>query len=284
MDLYDRQAATCVASWRAYARHSAGAEVRDVDGAAVGLFPAAPESAVYNNTLLPRGLDRERGAEVVASVMGAYRDAAIPTYAIWTHESEPAAVAALEAAGLMFDSSTRAMAMELDHLPVPRPGVELGDLDWAGYVDYFEGMPDLVRGADAAEFHLRVARLGGRDVGAVIAYDHEGDCGVFNLGTLEDVRRRGIGTALTALQLHDARERGCKTASLQSTPIAESVYRAVGFADLGRYLSTCPRAELRVELRLPVRRHGALRAGDARSAGWLSGRARVGPSKNSSDP
>ena len=45
-----------------------------------------------------------------------------------------------------------------------------------------------------------------------------------------------IATALTARQLHDAVERGCQTVSLQSTAMAERVYAAVGFRDLGRFL------------------------------------------------
>jgi ribosomal protein S18 acetylase RimI-like enzyme len=238
--LYDRQVATLVASWRAYARHSDGARVDDVEGAAVCLFRSVPESVVYTNALLPRGLDAVRAGEVIGAVEDAYREAAIPRYAIWAHESEADTVAAVEGRDLRFDTSTRAMAMALDGPVAPRPEIELGDLDWAGYVDYFEGMPDLLGGASAAEFHLRVARLDGRDVGAVIAYDHDGDCGIFNLGTLEEARRRGVGTALTALQLHEARERGCATASLQATPIAEGVYAALGFADLGRYLEYVP--------------------------------------------
>jgi ribosomal protein S18 acetylase RimI-like enzyme len=233
--LYDRQVGTLVASWRAYARHSDGATVAEVEGAAVCLFPSAPESAIYNNALLPRGLGAAAADEVVAAVEATYREARIPTYAVWAHDSDLAAVTALERHGLRFDSATRAMAMSLEALTEPRPEVEQGDLDWAGYAA-FEGIPDLLRGATAAEFHLRTARLDGREVGAVIAYDHDGDCGIFNLGTVPEARRRGIGSALTALQLHAARERGCTTASLQATPIAEGVYAALGFLDLGRHL------------------------------------------------
>jgi predicted GNAT family acetyltransferase len=47
---------------------------------------------------------------------------------------------------------------------------------------------------------------------------------------------RGLGTALTALLAYDALARGCQTASLQSTPIAERPYAAVGFRALGRFL------------------------------------------------
>ena len=63
---------------------------------------------------------------------------------------------------------------------------------------------------------------------------------MFNVTTLRQARRRGIATALTALLLHDAADRGCSTASLQSPPMAEGVYAAVGFRDLGRFLEYVP--------------------------------------------
>ena len=59
-----------------------------------------------------------------------------------------------------------------------------------------------------------------------LAFDHQGDCGIYNLATLERARRRGLGTALTALHVHDALARGCQTASLQSTKVAERAYAA----------------------------------------------------------
>ena len=73
-----------------------------------------------------------------------------------------------------------------------------------------------------------------------IAFDFAADCGIYNVGTLESARRRGLATALTALHLHDALARGCRTASLQSTAMAERVYAAVGFRDLGRILEYVP--------------------------------------------
>ncbi len=81
-----------------------------------------------------------------------------------------------------------------------------------------------------------VARVDGESAAAGIAYDAGGDCGIYNVITREHARRRGLGTAVTAALVHDARARGCETASLQSTPMAERVYAAVGFRDLGRFL------------------------------------------------
>jgi predicted GNAT family acetyltransferase len=67
-------------------------------------------------------------------------------------------------------------------------------------------------------------------------------CGIYNVVTMEHARRRGLGTALTAKLAHDAKARGCRTASLQSTLMADGVYAAVGFRDLGRILEYVPRA------------------------------------------
>ncbi len=240
--LYRRQAATLVASWRLYARHSADAAVVEEAGAAICLFPAEPERGVYNNALLDRGLDAERATGAIDGIEAAYRDSAIDRYAIWAHESEPAPIAELKGREYRFDTSTRAMAMPLNRFADPRPELEPVALDWDGYVRTF-GVPDgLLAGIDADELRLRAAGLDGEVVAAVLALDYDGDCGIYNLETLAPARRRGIGAALTALQLHDAHERGCTTASLQSTEMAEALYASLGFLDLGRYLEYVPAA------------------------------------------
>jgi len=66
------------------------------------------------------------------------------------------------------------------------------------------------------------------------------DFGVHGVLTREPARRRGLGTALTALLAHDAAARGRRTATLQATEMGERVYAAVGFLDLGRFLEFVP--------------------------------------------
>jgi ribosomal protein S18 acetylase RimI-like enzyme len=73
-----------------------------------------------------------------------------------------------------------------------------------------------------------------------MAFDLDGDCGIYNVGTLEHARRRGLARALTAIQLRDARARDCETASLQATPVAERLYAAIGFRNLGCFLEYVP--------------------------------------------
>ena len=134
------------------------------------------------------------------------------------------------------------MGMALDTIRLPRPQLGIGPATWAEYLAFDGLAPDLLAGSDHAALHVLVARDGGGIVSAALAYDHDGDCGIFNVGTAEHARRRGLGTAVTAAQVHDARARGCTTASLQSTPMAERVYAAVGFRDLGRFLEYVPPA------------------------------------------
>src|SRR4029077_11735572 len=148
--------------------------------------------------------------------------------------------AEVEKRGYTLDPTTRAMGMALDDIAVPRPQIPLRPARWLEYLT-MEGLPlDFLSTADHAAFHLLAARADGELVAAALAYDFGGDCGIYNLGTVEKARRRGLGTALTAAQVHAARARGCQTASLQSTEMAERVYAAVGFRALGRILEYVP--------------------------------------------
>ena len=174
--------------------------------------------------------------------MEAYAAGRVDRFAVWVHESDRVMRADLQRRGYAFAESTRAMGMVLDHVRIPRPDMELGLADWEEH-RRIGGLPSgILAKADRSTFYLLVARLGGENVATALALDHDGDCGIYNVGTVEPARRRGLATALTALHLHQALARGCCTASLQSTPAAERVYAAAGFRDLGRILEYAPDA------------------------------------------
>ena len=86
------------------------------------------------------------------------------------------------------------MGMSLDTIALALPEVELGPLDWPGYLEYLQvvGAPaGLLSGADPRAFHILVARRAGENVATAIAFDHDGDCGIYNMSTLETARREG---------------------------------------------------------------------------------------------
>jgi ribosomal protein S18 acetylase RimI-like enzyme len=239
-ELYRRGARTALASWEALAVGSSGAAVRRLPGAAAVVFPNGPESAVYNNAIVERGLARAERELAVDAVEAAYAEAGVTRFAVWAHEADRPLRAALERRGYVLDEVTRAMGVELDGLDLSRPDVDLAPADWREHLRLLGVPDDFLAGADPAGFHVLVARLDGDSVATALAFDHDGDCGLYNVATLEHARRRGLGTALTVLQLHAARERGSATATLQASPMAERLYAAAGFRDLGRILEYVP--------------------------------------------
>jgi GNAT superfamily N-acetyltransferase len=238
-DLYVRGIATVLASWEEYARGSAGAALRRLDGVAAAVFPSDPERAIFNNAVLDRALGRTERAAAVDAMEAAYGAAGVARYAAWVHESDEGMRAELSRRSYTVAESTRAMGMSLDDLSLASGEVEVGPAAWAEHLRLI-GVPGLSGGGHPSAFAVLVARLDGENVATAMAFDHDGDCGVFNMGTLAAARRRGLGTALAARQVHEAARRGCSTASLQSTAMAERVYAAVGFRDLGRILEYVP--------------------------------------------
>jgi ribosomal protein S18 acetylase RimI-like enzyme len=225
--------ATVVASWAEYAGGTRGASVQRLSGVTAAVFPEGAERAVYNNAVLER-------AEAIGAMEAAYAEAGVEGFAAWTHEADEPTRTALEGRGYTVVETTRAMGMALAAAGPPGPGVQLESAGWAAYLRVGDLPPGILAGVDPDAFHVVVGYLDGVPVAAGIAYDHDGDCGIYNVGTLQHARRRGIGTAVTAALAHDARERGCETATLQSSPMAERVYAAVGFRDLGRILEYGP--------------------------------------------
>jgi GNAT superfamily N-acetyltransferase len=239
-ELYRRGRDTLLASWETYACGAVGAAVKRLPGVTVAVFPDEPERAVYNNALLQRDLGSGERSDALDAMETAYATAGLTRFAAWVHESDRVMRGELERRGYALDTTTRAMGMALDDIRLPGPEIPLGTAGWPEYLK-MEGLPpDFLAAADHAAFHLQVVQDDGEIVAAALAYDFGDDCGIYNVSTVERARRRGLGTALTTAQVHDALARGCQTASLQSTQMAERVYAAVGFRDLGRILEYVP--------------------------------------------
>jgi GNAT superfamily N-acetyltransferase len=239
-DLYRRGTDTLLASWAEYARGAVDAGLHRLPGVTAAVFAREPERAVYNNALLERGLTATGRAQALDAMVAVYTAAGVGRFAAWVHEADEPMRGDLDRLGYTLDTTTRAMGMSLNRIRAPHPGIPLESADWAEYLKFEDLPPDFLKTADHAAFNVLVARVDGEIVSAALAYDFHGDCGIYNVGTAAEARRRGLGTALTAAQLYRARDRGCSTASLQSTPMAERVYGAVGFRDLGRILEYTP--------------------------------------------
>jgi ribosomal protein S18 acetylase RimI-like enzyme len=239
-DLYQRGSATLLASWEQDAHGATGASLHRQAGVAAAVFPNEPERSVFNNALLERHLSARQRADALDAMEAAYAAAGVDRFAAWVHESDPEMRRDLERRGYTFDTTTRAMGLPLDEVLPPRLPIELAPSDWKEHLR-IAGVPsDFLAAADPTAYHVRLARLDGETAATALAFDRDGDCGIYNVVTLEHARRRGLATALTTIQVHDARARGCETASLQATPMAEHLYATAGFRDLGRFLEYVP--------------------------------------------
>jgi ribosomal protein S18 acetylase RimI-like enzyme len=235
-ELYRRGIATALACWEAFARGTPDAALRRCPGVAVAVFPSGAERTVYNNAILDGDLGAGGRRAALEAMEAAYARAGITEFAAWTHEADAAMRADLEHRGYALAETTRAMGASLEALELPRDDAHVESAEWSEHVRLIEMPAGFLAGIDHTALHVAVARLGGETVSTGIAFDHDGDCGIFNVGTLEHARRRGLGSALTAALVRDAAARGCTTASLQATEMAVALYAGLGFRDLGRIL------------------------------------------------
>lgn len=206
------------------------------DGVLAAVCPSIPDRSVFNSVVYR---DPEAMIAAVPELARAYDDAGVLAWTVWTPRRDSAVATALENAGHALDASPQAMAAPLDEM-------DLGDgadgLDWTRTGDVgdmcsvleeafhwpAEPAARLMEGLE----HVYVARLDGEPVSCVAAFDSQGDCGIWNVGTREAARGRGLAGGLMCQALLDARERGCVTTSLQATQMGRPVYRRIGYREL----------------------------------------------------
>ncbi|HEY1294924.1 MAG TPA: GNAT family N-acetyltransferase [Chloroflexota bacterium] len=239
-ELYQRGIATMIASWGAYARCASDASVQRHPGVTTAVFRCEPERAFYNNAVLDRRLNAVERAQAVEHMHAAYAAASVGRFAAWVHEADTAMQRDLVRLGYTLDETVRAMGLSLDDIRLPQPELDLRPLEWPDYLRIFDLPPALLANGSRECLQVVVAFLDDEPVTSALTFDLGRDCGIYNVGTLDYARRRGLATALTTHVLHQARTRGCTSASLQSTQMAERVYTAVGFQDFGRLLGYVP--------------------------------------------
>jgi GNAT superfamily N-acetyltransferase len=158
----------------------------------------------------------------------------------------------LEAYGFTHAWEARGMAVDLlalnEGLPVP-PGLtieQVGDgetleqwcrslslgFEWPDFAE--DAWLDLYRSIGLGAqlpFRHYLARLKGKPVATSSLFLGEGIAGIYDVVTLPEARRQGIGAALTLAPLREARALGYRVGILQSSDMGFSVYHRVGFRE-----------------------------------------------------
>ena len=208
------------------------------DGVVATITPSIPDRSVFNSVVYrdPAAL---RGT--LAELERTYDDAGVVAWTVWVPRPEAEPADALRQAGHVLDASPEAMAAPLDEISL---GAGAEGLDWERGPSLVPAMSDVLdeafhwpREPVAALLawmeHVYVARVDGEPAACVAAVDFGGDCAIWNVGTREAARGRGLATGLLRQALVDARARGCETTSLQATAMGRPVYARLGYRALG---------------------------------------------------
>jgi GNAT superfamily N-acetyltransferase len=206
---------------------------------------------LFNGAIgMPTGDDLEGSITAVLEPFDAGR---IPLlWALPTHDA--AVVSALEGRGFAPGAGVPGMTIDLDDLPpleVPANVV----------IEEVDGDPDALRDAttialttnglpplsvdpyldaldQSAERSTIRTFLAARD-GAPLAtstlVSAAGVAGLYNVGTLPDARRAGLGRLVSVAAMVAGREAGYRVGVLQSSPLGEPIYRAIGFEERARF-------------------------------------------------
>lgn len=222
----------------ALARHGSDGHVVERDGVVAAIVPSCPERSVVNCVVysdanaLGGALD-ELGSE--------YERAGVRAWTVWVPEHDREAAEVLERAGHILDARPAAMVRDLSDFEVSPPfDLDLFEPDMAEAArlnDAAYGFPgDFERAfheRPPEPAHLYLARADGAPACTVLAYEENGECGIYLVATLPEARGRGLATALMTHALLEARGRGCVTTSLQATQRGRPVYQRLGYRDLG---------------------------------------------------
>jgi GNAT superfamily N-acetyltransferase len=234
--MFDRYLTSLAGSWEALAAPHPGARVVHGDGFVAlrsGRHPVLNNAAVLRPDAVTTALNVFTGAPFAGAVSNGPVSNGPAPYAIWS--ADAATAAAIAAIGLARDTTTVPMVCDLTDAPPPADdGVVSGVgpeviADIAGVdAELLRGVPGLWTFADA-----------GRESGLVLI-PVDTDVNVGFVATREPARRRGSAARVLRHALAAARAGGFRTASLQSTPMAERLYTRAGFVPVGRWQEWVP--------------------------------------------
>lgn len=224
--------------WRTIVAQSPGASLIEDDGMLAAVVPMAPNRSFFNSVMYR---DPEVLTARLADLAVAYEEAGVNAWTVWTPRSHEQTAELLQAAGHQLDAQPRIMVVP-DLARIEEP--DLDRVEWtrdpdpaefARVLDQGFGMGDegfarAVEGRfDVPDGHLYLARHQSEPATTAMVIDADGDAGVYAIASVPEARGRGLARNLMARAVCDARERGCRTSTLQATKAGFPVYQRMGY-------------------------------------------------------
>lgn len=208
-------------------------------GIVASIASGTPDRSLFNSVLYehPQALE-----EHYEEISDAYERAGVRAWCVWVPETDRATARLLEARGHVLDGLPRMMCIDLELVPDEGPELEIAEgFDWETLCEINDAAYGYAVGTHAAGMGpgcgaaLRTygVRWRGFDAAVAASLDNGTDCGIYLVATLPEARGNGLCSGLLRKLLVDARERGCRTSTLQASPAGAPVYRRLGYRDLG---------------------------------------------------
>jgi putative membrane protein len=229
----------------------------ELDGG-VALADSGLHSAALNTVVRARLYARAAPGRI-AEIAERFRAADSPfTWRVGPEDRPPTLDRLLRGAGMRRAGDETALWADLDRIVVPdlaphglrivrvRDAARLAEFAGIVAADREPADPEIARFlaaaaaallAEGAPIRLYLGLLGSLPVATAALVTGGGVVGVYSVCTLAAYRGRGLGTALAAQPLLDAREEGVRTAVLLAPAERTSIGERLGFTAYGRYTS-----------------------------------------------
>ncbi len=232
-------------------------------------FPAEPNVTrfvtglpfQFGNAVVLARFDPSDADERIGAIRSDYVGRGVPMAWLVGPSSQPTDLAArLQAQGMTLDDEAPGMAIHLHEAALDAPGPsdlmieemveEVIDGDglvrWINTMVAGSGLPDMVRELLVGLYMQRgfsrqenvryyLASRDGQPVASALLFLGGGAAGIYNVATVPNARRQGIGAAVTVAALRAARDLGHTLGVLQSSQMGENVYRRLGFQEYCRF-------------------------------------------------
>ncbi|MBY0494057.1 MAG: GNAT family N-acetyltransferase [Cyanobacteria bacterium] len=105
--------------------------------------------------------------------------------------------------------------------------------------DAFCQLAEAIGLGPSSPFRHFLARVNDRPAATCSIFFGAGVAGIYDVSTIPEKRKRGLGRAITAAALSEARKSGARMAILHSSTLGAGMYRGLGFKDvcpIGQYV------------------------------------------------